>query len=158
MEIVHVTSVHCWRDTRILHKMCRSLADAGHRVHLVVPRADSAEVERWEGVYVHGIPLPRNRLQRVGRTAVDVLRRAADLPGALYHFHDPELLWYARGFQRRVGRPVVYDAHEDVRLQVYDKTWIPSWGRGMVSLAVGRLEDHVSRHLAGVVAATPSIA
>ena len=158
MEIVHISSVHYWCDTRILHKMCRSLADVGHTVHFVVPRSGSPAVERRDGVTIHGIPRPRNRLERVTGTAGRVFRRAADIPGDLYHIHDPELLWHAKTFQRRVGRPVVYDVHEDVRLQVYDKTWIPSWGRAMASLAVGRLEDYVAPRLAGVVAATPSIA
>jgi glycosyltransferase involved in cell wall biosynthesis len=93
----------------------------------------------------------------VSGTAVEVLRRAADIPADLYHFHDPELLWYAGAFQRRVGRPVVYDAHEDYRLQVYRKIWIPSWLRGLASLAIGGLEDRVVPRLGGVVAATPSI-
>ena len=158
MEIVHISSVHYWGDTRILHKMCRSLADVGHRVHFVVPRSGFPAVERRDGVSIHGVPHPRNRLERVTGTAGQVFRRAADIPADVYHIHDPELLWRAKTFQRRVGRPVVYDVHEDVRLQVYDKTWIPSWGRAMASLAVGRLEDYVAPRLAGVVAATPSIA
>ena len=158
MEIVHISSVHSWCDTRILHKMCRSLADVGHTVHFVVPRSGSPAVEKRDGVTIHGIPRPRDRLERATGTAGQVLRRAAGIPADVYHIHDPELLWHAKTFQRRVGRPVVYDVHEDVRLQVYDKTWIPSWGRAMASLAVGRLEDYVASRLAGVVAATPSIA
>ncbi len=157
MEIVHISSVHYWADTRILHKMCRSLAEAGHRVHFVVPRAGPNKVETRDGVAIHGLPLPKNRWRRVTRTAPEVLRRAAGIRADVYHFHDPELLWYAGAFQRRVGRPLVYDVHEDIRLQVYDKSWLPSRGRRLMSWAVGHLEDRLARRVAGVVTVTPSI-
>jgi len=158
VEIVHVSSVHYWGDTRILHKMCRSLADLGHRVHFVVPRSGFAPVETRHGVTIHAVAPPRNRLDRVTGTARRVFRCAARIPADLYHVHDPELLGHAWRLQNRLGRPVVYDVHEDLRLQVYDKAWIPSWGRKLASLAVGRLEDRIAPRLAGVVAATPSIA
>ena len=158
MEIVHISSVHYWGDTRILHKMCRSLADEGHRVHFVVPRSGFPPVERRDGVTIHAVPRSRNRLDRATGTARRVFRCAVRIPADVYHVHDPELLWHAWRLQSRLGRPVVYDVHEDVRLQVYDKAWIPSWGRTLASLAVGRLEDHIAPRLAGVVAATPSIA
>lgn len=158
MEIVHISSVHPWGDTRIFHKMCRSLADAGHRVHLVVPRSGFPPVERRDGVTIHAVPRPRNRLDRATGTARRVFRCAARIPADLYHFHDPEWLWHGGRLQNRLGRPVVYDVHEDVRLQVYDKPWIPSWGRKLASLAVGRMEDCIAPRLAGVVAATRPIA
>jgi len=158
VEIVHISSVHYWGDTRILHKMCRSLADEGHRVHFVVPRSGFPPVERRDGVTIHAVPRSRNRLDRATGTARRVFRCAARIPADVYHIHDPELLWHAWRLPSRLGRPVVYDVHEDIRLQVYDKAWIPSWGRTMASLAVGRLEDYIAPRLAGVVAATPSIA
>ena len=158
MEIVHISSVHYWGDTRILHKMCRSLADAGHRVHFVVPRSGFAPVETRDGVTIHAVPRSRNRLDRVTGTARRVFRCAARIPADVYHVHDPELLFRAWRLQSRLGRPVVYDVHEDLRLQVYDKAWIPSWGRKLASLAVGRMEDSLAPRLAGVVAATRPIA
>jgi glycosyltransferase involved in cell wall biosynthesis len=158
MRVVHMTSVHPWHDTRIFVKMCCSLAAGGHEVHLVVPRRDGSAVERRDGVTIHAVPQAANRVQRMMRIVPAILRYAAGLAADLYHFHDPEFLPRSKAFQKRVERPVVYDVHEDVRLQVLSKQWIPAWGRGVAGRAAGWFEDHVAWQLAGVVAATPWIA
>jgi glycosyltransferase involved in cell wall biosynthesis len=153
-----MSSVHAWHDTRIFGKMCRSLALAGHDAHLLVPRRHGPEVETREGVTIHAVPLPASRPQRMWKTVPLLLRRAAELGADAYHLHDPELLRCAVGFQKRVGRPVIYDSHEDLRLQILHKRWIPRGGRRLVGRVVGLLEDRVACRLSGVVAATPSIA
>lgn len=124
----------------------------------MVPRSGFPPVECRDGVTIHAVSRARSRLGRATGTARRVFRCAARIPADLYHFHDPELLWYGWRLQNRLGRPVVYDVHEDVRLQVYDKPWIPSWGWKPASLAVGRMEDWLAPRLAGVVAATRPIA
>ena len=42
----------------------------------------------------------------------------------IYHFHDPELMGVGLAL-RLCGKKVVYDVHEDVPLQIMNKTWIP---------------------------------
>jgi hypothetical protein len=69
MRIVQLTSVHQWNDVRIFVKMCRSLARDGHEVHMVAPRENAPEMELVDGVNVHAVPMPRNRLERMRRTA-----------------------------------------------------------------------------------------
>ncbi len=157
MRIVQMTSVHFWRDPRVFIKMSASVAEAGHEVHLVVPREDVG-VETVDGVTVHGLPLPANRRDRMFGTVSRVLDTAAELKGDIYQFHDPEFLLRAPGFQDRVGAPVVFDSHEDYRLQMQYKIWIPAWGRAPLGHAVGWVEDRTVNRLAGVVVATPSIA
>ncbi len=158
MRIVQITSVHPWHDTRVFLKMCCTVAAAGHEVHLVVPRQDSPKVEERDGVIIHSIPLPKNRRERMFGTVKRVLERAAELQGDIYQFHDPEILPQAFKFQEKVGRPVVFDSHEDYRLQMLYKPWLPKPLRSLVGHAVGWYEDHNVGKLAGVVAATPSIA
>lgn len=158
LRIVHMTSVHPWHDTRIFVKMCRSLAEAGHEVHLVAPMDTGLHGTTRDRVRLHAVPLPSSRLQRMRRTVREVIELAESLKGDVYHLHDPEFLRVASAFQERVDRPVIYDAHEDVRLAVLDRKWLP-WGtRRIVSWWVGQTEDRVVRHLSGVIAATPAIA
>ena len=158
MRIVHLTSVHCRHDIRIFVKMCRCLAARGHEVHLIAPEGGPGNGGLREGVHLHLVDRPRNRLQRVLRTSKRVWELAARIPADLYHFHDPELLLRAVPFQRRAGKPVIYDAHEDVRDAVLGKHWIPGMFRRGLSFLTGRMEDRASRRLAAVVAATPAIA
>jgi glycosyltransferase involved in cell wall biosynthesis len=157
MNVCHLTSAHPWNDTRIFHKMCRSLSDAGHEAHLVATRGPVLPGETVNGVRVHLLQEPANRLERMLRTSRKVLAYAQTLKADIYHFHDPEFLPWARSFQRRVGSPVVYDAHEDYRVHMA-KPWIPRALRLIASRGVGYFEDTTVRSLAGVVSATPHIA
>lgn len=158
MRIVHMTSAHPWLDTRIFVMMCRSFADAGHEVHLVVPRPDCFEVEFHDGVYIHPISPPKNRRRRVFDTVNMVLDVAAGIKGDIYHFHDPEFLRCAVPFQRRMGRPMICDVHENFRLNIIQRFQIPRWMRLSMSWSFGLLENRISSNLAAVVVATPAIA
>ena len=158
LRIVHLTSIHPRDDIRIFTKMCRSLADAGHDVHLVAPRADTAEVKSSGNVTIHPVTFPRNRFERMTSTVTKVLELACSLNGDIYHFHDPDFLRYAPVYQRKTNRPFIYDVHEDYRLGIIDKEWIPKLIRIPVAWWFGRIEDKMSSRLAGVIAATPAIA
>lgn len=158
LKIVHLTSIHPHDDIRIFLKMCRSLASVGHDVHLVAPRSDTSEVELCGSVTIHPVIPSCNRFERMTATVKEVLRIACTLEGDMYHFHDPDFLRYAPEFQKKIDRPFVYDAHEDYRLGILDKEWIPKFIRLPVAWRFGRIEDRESRCLAGVIAATPAIA
>jgi glycosyltransferase involved in cell wall biosynthesis len=157
MRVVHISSVHSWNDVRIFRKMCRSLVREGHDVHLVVPCYDGAVAKVEDGVTIHPVPAPHSRWERITQTSRRVLVKAAQLNADLHHFHDPEILPLARRFQITAGKPFIYDAHEDVRLDVYSKEYLPRQLRRWISLVSGILEDHYTKKLAGVIAATPSI-
>lgn len=137
--------------------MCKSLAAAGHEVHLVAPGRHEPAVQVVDGVSVHLVPPGRGRLSRMTSTMNAALRTGAALRGDVYHFHDPEFLRVAPRWQRRLGVPFVYDVHEDYREGIRDKTWLPRPLRRPIAWAWGRLEDHAAARLAGVVAATPAI-
>lgn len=158
MRIIHLTSSHPYCDTRIFIRMCSSLAKVGHEVHLIVPRSDINKMERRNGVFIHPIPGPITRFRRM-TTIVDAgLEIGAALNGDIYHFHDPEFLRVAPRWQRKLNKPFVYDVHEDYRIKMREKDWLPRFMRTPLEYLVGKVEDHVSRQLAGVVAATPDIA
>jgi glycosyltransferase involved in cell wall biosynthesis len=84
-------------------------------------------------------------------------RIAVRLRADLYHLHDPELIPLGTAL-RLAGRRVVFDAHEDLPLQVSAKSWIPAMLRPIVSLAARWLLFVAERVLSRVIAATPSIA
>jgi glycosyltransferase involved in cell wall biosynthesis len=152
--VVHLTSVHAPFDTRILHRECRTLADAGYRVVLVAPADRDADVA---GVHVRAVKLNTGRAQRMTKTVWRVCRAALEERAAIYHLHDPELL-QAVPFLRRNGARVVYDVHEDLPRQVRSKYWIAPWARNAVSGAARLGEALLARGAHAVVAATPQIA
>lgn len=154
-RVVHLTTVHQRRDTRIFEKQLRSLADAGLDVHLVV--TDGQGDETVAGLQVHDVgPAPFGRVGRMLLQGLRVWREARRLKPALVHFHDPELLWVGRVMQAG-GVHAVYDSHEDVPRDILSKSWIAPALRPTVSRVTEWVENRIARRLSAVVAATPHI-
>jgi glycosyltransferase involved in cell wall biosynthesis len=150
-KIVHMTSVHIPFDTRVFHKECRSLAEAGHEVVLLATH-DRSEVV--EGVRVVGFPR-RPRLGRMLRTTVDIYRRARAEDADVYHFHDPELLPFGWALARQ-GRRVIWDSHEDVTRQLLTKEWLPKVLRRPASRLASLVERRTSARFAAIISAEPT--
>jgi len=136
--------------------MAMSLIRLGHEVHLAATNAPDAACR--EGVFVHRVPWARSRWSRMFKTAAEVSQLARTIPADIYHFHDPELLPWSLKLRKKTGRPVVYDVHEDVRLQIRNKEWLPRWSRTLVARITGWIEDYGAKRVDGIVAATPAIA
>ena len=124
-KIVHASSVHNPFDVRIFHKECRTLADAGYDVVLVVPHERDETVY---GVRIRAVPKPKNRLRRMLCTTWQVFRAAMEGKSPVVHLHDPELL-LAGLLLRALGRRVIYDIHEDYVTSIRQKEYLPRWVR-----------------------------
>ncbi len=154
MKVAHLTSAHPRLDTRIFHKQCRSLAAAGHRVHLVV--ADGKGREHRDDVAIHDAGRLPGRFNRVVRTTRRVETLARGLDADVYHLHDPELLPVGVRL-KRLGKVVIYDAHEDLPRQVLAKHYLSAPTRQVLSRMVEGYQRHACRRFDAVVAATPHI-
>lgn len=155
MIITHISSVHPRNDVRIFFKECRSLTKAGHNVKFVVADGKGDE----EKDFVHILDAGgkrRNRLFRMTETIFLVYKKAVSTNADVYHLHDPELLLLVPWLLKH-GK-VIYDAHEDLPRQILGKHWIPRYLRSVVSFVSEKVENHYSRKVTGIVAATPFIA
>jgi glycosyltransferase involved in cell wall biosynthesis len=153
-KIVHLTSVHTPFDVRVFHKECKSLAQSGKHVVLIVPH-DRDEVV--DSVEVKGIRISGGRFVRMTRTAWSLYREALRQNGDVYHFHDPELIPLGLLLAAR-GKTVVYDIHEDAPADILHKDYIPRPLRLPLTWSVRKLEDAACRRFSGLIAATPTIA
>lgn len=154
-KVVILSSVHSWNDSRIFHKQAVSLARAGWSVELHA-LADFAERE-VQGVHIKGLPIPKNKWERL-KGGRELFVRALASAGDLFHIHDPELLPWAVWIHRRTGKPVIYDAHEDLPRQIMTKPWIPRFLRRPLSRLAHLAEKGMARRLAAVVTVTEPIA
>ena len=160
-KVAHLTSHHNILDNRIFYRECRSLAAAGYEVVLVAPH-DRDEIR--DGVQMLGVPRHRNRLQRVTLTAFRVVRRALREQPAIFHFHDPELIFWGL-MLRLLGKKVIYDVHEDFTQAAGVRPWVPDPLRPLLarfsdftawlawhSLAIVIAERYYARTFPGAVA------
>ncbi|MBW6391921.1 glycosyltransferase family 4 protein [Billgrantia antri] len=154
MKVAHLTSAHPRYDTRIFHKQCRSLAAGGYSVTLVV--ADGEGDEERDGVAIVDVGQLPGRLNRVVKTTRRVFEQARHLDADLYHLHDPELMPVGRRL-KRLGKRVVYDAHEDLPRQMLAKHYLGKLTRQVLSRAVETYQRQACRQFDAIVAATPHI-
>ena len=154
LKVCHFTSAHPAEDIRIFHKECVSLAKAGHEVYLVSAHSGNKKIK---GVQFVGVNSPkRGRIGRMLITTREVYKKAKSLEADVYHFHDPELLFFANRL-KRAGKIVIYDAHEDVPRQIMAKFWIPKLFRKIISISIEKFENSIARKLNAVVVSTPYI-
>lgn len=113
-KIVHLSSLHPALDVRIFHKECRTLAQAGFDVHLVI---HDPPVRERDGVRFHAIPRATgSKWAQAWQRLAHTYRIAKALEADLYHFHDPELVPVGV-LLRAQGARVVYDVHEDAPVE-----------------------------------------
>jgi glycosyltransferase involved in cell wall biosynthesis len=154
-KIIHLTSVHARYDTRIMLKECVSLAQQGYDVSMIAADGKGDEVK--DGVKIIDVgPKNGGRLSRMTRTIIMIYKKAKELDGKIYHFHDPELL--PVGFLLRSNkRCVIYDVHEDYPRLILSKYWIHTFFRKMFSFTFELFENYIASRLNAVVCATPFI-
>lgn len=154
-KITHLTSAHSRYDTRIFLKECVSLTKVeGYEVSLIV--ADGLGDEVNNGVDIVDVGKLKGRLNRIMKTTKNVLAKAVALDSNIYHLHDPELMFVGWKL-KRLGKKVIFDAHEDLPKQVLAKHYLPKSIKKVLSFVVSKIEIFILKKLDMTVAATPII-
>lgn len=111
--------MHFALDTRIFYRMCRFLT-ANYDVSLI---AVHPQAETRDGVKI--IPFKRyhNRKFRILFGWLLMFFKALRVRARVYHFHDPELIPCGI-LLRLLGKKVIFDIHENIAEDIFDKPWI----------------------------------
>jgi glycosyltransferase involved in cell wall biosynthesis len=145
-DVVMLTTVHMAKDVRIFHHEAKTLAEAGFSVGVIGQHPQSEDAD---GIWIEALKVPTNRFRRLVQ-GWTVLKRALELSAGVFIFHDPELFWVGLAL-RASGGKVVYDSHENLPMQVFQKLWLPRAVRWMLVPVLWALEWLSSRLLSGVI-------
>jgi len=121
IKVCHLTSVHPPFDIRIFYKQCISLKKNGYDISLIAPIDDFVVKEE---INIIPIKLPKSRVKRMLVVNQRMLKLALKTKAKLFHFHDPELL-LCGVLLKLFGKKVIFDVHENIRLSIKSKHWLP---------------------------------
>ncbi|MFT5428175.1 MAG: glycosyltransferase involved in cell wall biosynthesis, partial [Psychrobacter glaciei] len=96
------------------------------------------------------------RLNRMINAPNAVYRLAKSLDADLYHLHDPELIPIGLKL-KKLGKKVVFDAHEDLPNQVKSKHYIPKPFRIFLPIVVNAFERYTCSKFDGVIVAAEPV-
>jgi len=152
-KITHLTSAHPRYDTRIYHKMCKSLSKK-YKVSLII--ADGLGNEKKDNIDIVDVGKPISRKYRILNTTKQVLQKALDLEADIYHLHDPELIPIGLKL-KKLGKKVIFDAHEDLPKQILSKHYFGNITKKILSLIIAKFEIWALKKFDLVISATPII-
>lgn len=119
IHVCHLSSVHVATDTRILYRYCFSL----QKKYSVTLIAVHNKKEILNGIQIIPFKRYKNKILRVLFTWIIMFFKAYKVKASLYHFHDPELIPCGL-LLKWTGKKVLFDVHENIAEDIFDKDWI----------------------------------
>ena len=154
--ISHITSIHYRYDTRIYHKMCKSLSNNDkYKVYLCVYDGSGDEIK--DNINILDLKKYNfNRKINVIYRLYVYLKHCINNYASIYHLHDPELI--ILGYCLKLcGRNVVFDSHEDVPLNILTKKYLPFYCKVPICMVYVLMQNVIFPKFNGLIAATPFI-
>ncbi|MBN2378076.1 MAG: glycosyltransferase family 4 protein [Sedimentisphaerales bacterium] len=154
-KVCQITTVHPINDNRVFHKECKTLAQNGYYVNLVIQHDKD---ETIDGVHVLALPKPKNRFSRIFGLTFKAMRRALKQKADIYHFHDSELIPVGI-MLKLLGKKVIYDVHENVPKQFMNKDWLGNiYFKKIAAAGMSILEKFCKIFFDVIIVARPDIA
>lgn len=123
MKVCHVTSAHSRYDGRIFLKQLISLSK-NYDCYLVC--CDDLEDEIKNNINIKSTHRKfKNRYERFLKSKSILKKKCLEVDADVYQFHDVDLLNLAYEI-KKLGKKVIFDAHEDYEALFLEREWIPT--------------------------------
>ena len=155
MRVAHLSSVHTRYDIRIFLKECCSLALHGFQTNFIV--ADGNGDELINGVNIIDVGKYSGRIKRMIYSTQKIYNAAKIINADIYHLHDPELIPIGLKL-RKLGKTVIFDAHEDLPKQILTKPYLHKIVRKPLSQSIALYEKISLKKFTGIITSTSTIA
>lgn len=151
MKVCMLTSVHTVWDTRIYHREAQSLAKAGYQVTIIATDVESQQAP-VENIDIIGLKRPRLKYARP-LNWLPFLKAALSTGADIFHFHDPDLMFVGIFLQLLTQKPVIYDNHDPYVEAIYQREWLPTSLRPVISWLFNFVEKFIANKLAAIIIA-----
>ena len=131
VKVCHIISGYFRIDARVFQRQCKSLKNNGFEVSVLTNDGEPEEV-------IDGIPFYSckkvydSRIKTFFFASKQFYEKAKIVDADIYQLHSPELLPLGMKL-KRLGKKVVYDAHEHMPMHILEKDWIPKPFRIIIS-------------------------
>ena len=149
IKVCHVISGYYRNDPRIFQRQCKSLKEAGFLVSILTN--DDFPDENLEGTPIYATGnYWSNRIRVLLLAKNQFFKRALEIDADIYQMHSPELLSLGLAL-KKVGKMVVYDAHEDLPRHIIEKDWLPRIVRKPLSMIVEKYMNYILRRYHAII-------
>jgi len=109
-----------------------------------------------QGISIFDVGKEASRFRRMKITPKLILKKAKEVDAKVYHFHDPELIPIGLKLLK-LGKKVIYDAHEDLPRQIMGKPYLNKLLKPIVARVFEIYEDRAAKKFSYICTATPFI-
>jgi glycosyltransferase involved in cell wall biosynthesis len=122
-KVCHVVSGHARDNNRIFSRQCISLVNSGFDVFILTNDGKPNQV--IEGVkIISTVTYYTSRIKVILKAKDMFISEAININADIYQLHGPELIPLGLAL-KKLGKIIIYDAHEDLPKQMLDKEWVP---------------------------------
>lgn len=141
VKVCHVISGYYRIDARVFQRQCKSLQKNNFKVCLLTN--DGEPEEEIDGIPIYSCnKVYKSRIKTLAFASYQFYEKAKSIDADIYQLHSPELLHLGLKL-KRLGKKVVYDAHEHLPMHILEKDWIPKPLRPLLSKCVGLYMEYV---------------
>jgi len=134
IKVCHIISGYYRIDARVFQRQCKSLKKYGFEVSVLTNDGNLEEI--IDDIKFYSCEITYNsRIKTMILATSQFIEKAKEIDADVYQLHSPEL--FNLGIKlKKLGKKVIYDAHEDLPRHILEKDWIPKYFRKPISYFV----------------------